>query len=579
MILKLRRIEHLWAIVVGVSTFVLLLPLSRLDYDSHHDGIMIASAVAQHEGFPVHNGSFAQYGPMSTWIQSLFLFFGQPAGITLRVTNVLLLSLTAFLVADLGRQSEATIKLSRLTTTAAAVTWILLCDVFNWVPLLPWSSVVAQFLIVAGIYSLFRALYLNGRVLQINSQGLIVLSGFLWGLTLFTRINVSLVLLGSFSVLWGYTEICVRSSRKIFRLVAFGVVSALVLVILTLTFTNSLLEWWQQAVIWPLNWSSGLQSSSGLFLRLQSMFEAMSFEVAITLILIALLGIARDLQTKNRVIVQTIFFILYASLFVFFAWSSSPTIWSANGIPDDLLNFGILRMNIFGLLFWLGLTSSAILLGKVVRGMFTTIEDRAVGLLWTLFILVSVSGTAQIVPVSDSRHFWWGMPLILIMLFHLVAQYLKSNLLSFLLLAVPVVLLCLSTFHLLPRYLQQPRIAAPTGSVAEKMLLDARVVRGTPNSANYFQNIYLLESLISREDQVIFLVRDGDLSVFDGHYHSLDREFVSWGPSRRFSDRAKDADAVVLDVDFVSAFQPEMYSLGFEPVATRGSIAIWKKTK
>ena len=576
---KLWQVKSLWSSVVGLTTFAILLPLSRLDYDSHHDGIMIASAVAQRQGISVHNGSFAQYGPFSTWLQSLFLLLGQPAAITLRVTNVLVLSLTAFLVSDLGRQSKGTINLSSWTTTSAAITWILLCDVFNWVPLLPWSSAIAQLLVVAGLHFLLKGLRLCGRDLQIHSKRFVFLSGLSWGLVIFTRINIAVVLFCAIALLWVYAEISVRAVRKVFRYIGSGVAAAVIVATLVLTLTNSLIEWWRQAIIWPLNWSSGIMPRGGLFTRVQAMFETMGFEVAIALILLAVLGTITEKQTGNLAVRQLFWFVPCGALFTFFAWSSSPTIWFAGNIPSDLLRFGSIRMNIFGLMFWLGITATTILLLKTALDMFRSPEDRAVGLLWSLFLLVSISGTVQILPVSDSRHFWWGMPLIIVALFHFVSQSLKSNLMCSLLLSVPVILLSISNYQLLPEYLQQSRTPAPSGSVAEKMLLDNWSVSGVPNTVNYFSNYAFLKSEVSVTDRALFIVRDGDLSTFDGYYHSIDRSFVHWLPVSPFLTRVKQANVVVLDKDVVSIFQSDMSLLGFQPVGENGSISIWRKAE
>ena len=93
----------------------------------------------------------------------------------------------------------------------------------------------------------------------------------------------------------------------------------------------------------------------------------------------------------------------------------------------------------------------------------------------------------------------------------------------------------------------------------------------------YLQNYQALSRWIGSDVSTIFLVRDGDLSVFDGKFHSLDASFVIWGPVKRFGARVANATGVVLDVDYVSAFQPELLELGFSQVAKTDTISIWRR--
>jgi hypothetical protein len=113
--------------------------------------------------------------------------------------------------------------------------------------------------------------------------------------------------------------------------------------------------------------------------------------------------------------------------------------------------------------------------------------------------------------------------------------------------------------------------------VAEGMMLSSRLNGNTSRSIQYLQNYQALSRWIGSDVSTIFLVRDGDLSVFDGKFHSLDSSFVIWGPVKRFGVRVANATGVVLDVDYVSAFQPELLELGFSQVAKTDTISIWRR--
>ena len=78
---KLRTLGGLPAsLAVSAVAFVSALPFARLDFDPHHDGVMVATAVAIRDGAIVHRDVFAQYGPVAPLLQALALnFLSEPA--------------------------------------------------------------------------------------------------------------------------------------------------------------------------------------------------------------------------------------------------------------------------------------------------------------------------------------------------------------------------------------------------------------------------------------------------------------------------------------------------------------------
>lgn len=72
------------SVAFAVASFFLLWPFARLDFDRHHDGYMLAQAIAVHQGASVHTEVFAQYGPVTLWLHSLALFLPMGPALALR---------------------------------------------------------------------------------------------------------------------------------------------------------------------------------------------------------------------------------------------------------------------------------------------------------------------------------------------------------------------------------------------------------------------------------------------------------------------------------------------------------------
>jgi hypothetical protein len=53
-------------VAVSVGTFFAHLPLAYLGFDSHHNGLMLATATGVAQGKAIHSEVFTQYGPI-TW--------------------------------------------------------------------------------------------------------------------------------------------------------------------------------------------------------------------------------------------------------------------------------------------------------------------------------------------------------------------------------------------------------------------------------------------------------------------------------------------------------------------------------
>ena len=104
---KLDR-HHIWpGILFSLATFLVWCVFARLDFDPHHDGYMLAQAIAIRDGLSEHADVFGQYGPLTPWLQSLALRLPLDPVLAIRITNAALLSLSVYLLTELGRKHPA----------------------------------------------------------------------------------------------------------------------------------------------------------------------------------------------------------------------------------------------------------------------------------------------------------------------------------------------------------------------------------------------------------------------------------------------------------------------------------------
>lgn len=563
-------------VTLSICVFLILLPLLRLDYDGHHDGVMLASAIANHGGDAVHSGVFAQYGPMTVWVHSLSLIFNTPAALTLRVVTALMIAMTFFFTADLGRYSRRALGLTSSVTILASIAWFIVFDAFNWVPILPWSSTLAQLQIAIGLYLVLGEHGASTHNHELSVRNKAVWGGIIWSMLPFTRINIGIVLLFSLLLIWIFSEMKFANTRHTLRSVMIGACIGLISLVLILVFTNSFAQWWAQAIVWPARWNASLNTGTGMFLKLKFMFSNMINQLLCGVVFLIAMFYLQKFRFKHRFMLQLSVVSISSGLAMKYLSSTPPQIWSAAPITPAFQGIANMRVSLLGFLFWSGLTLSVL---SSLFLLFRSIgkQNKNDETMLLLFLAVSISGTVQIIPVADSRHFWWGMPLIIVVLFRQVSKLTNHSYLLSSVLFAPLILAGVLAVSLTRENLAQPRQPAPIGSVAEGMMLSSRLNGNTSRSIQYLQNYQALSRWIGSDVSTIFLVRDGDLSVFDGKFHSLDSSFVIWGPVKRFGVRVANATGVVLDVDYVSAFQPELLELGFSQVAKTDTISIWRR--
>jgi hypothetical protein len=535
----------------GLLTFLLLLPFARLDIDRHHDGYMVAQALAVHQGFTMHSQVFGQYGPVTPWMQSLALFLPVGPVLALRIANSALIAITVFAMADMGRVRPLAWPISRRVGWWSAIAWFLLADVWVGIPMLPWPPVLAVALTVLGIYFLTRALALRemGKARRASLEGIV--AGAALGLVPFTRLSFgvsSLLVVG----VCGAIVFVLRGRRL--GPASWSVLAGVGLtfggVLLVLLGTGSLDDYVAQAIIWPLQWADNASESGGwdTWNNLARVYR----EQAIPVVLVGLVALAswrRGALTRagHRKLKAIPALALGAGVIVVLWENRAGLVSSWSDSSGGLLSargwYVLLTAPNWDYLYFFLVLASAVCVVTVVVLIAQWIHARRIcasSIPWLGLVGLTVASLTMVVPVWDTRHTWWALPCGLLLIFAGLerAGILRTPAMNPL--AIPMAAILVMAVHSGATYLRVMRVEGPPGSVSQGMLIDS--------SAR--DSIAVDTEFLGRElrgaPQVLFLVGDGDLSVFDGRYRSPDAYFVDWGGSPALSGRIQTGIPVVL---------------------------------
>lgn len=560
------------SIFISVAAFALFVPFALLDFDSHHDGYMLAQALSVNQGGLIFTDAFAQYGPGTPWFQSLFtsVFWQMPA-VGIRLANVLVLSLTIFVMADFGRNMPDWWPVNNFSAKLAAIIWFITADVFYSVPMLPWSSALATLLALSTLYFVGRAVMQSREGLTITN---FIIAGSLAAYSIFTKINVGIPLL---ALIIGLVILSRVKKLPIpnFKFFALAFISTSLLVIGILQSTNALKESLIQSIIWPLQWSGATRQNLGINFLYNYWTFSLQFVIPLCLISIwtifkyLLNGDKRSASKLESTLLLGITLSVFAStIFELFGKSTMPMAIKAMPHPFTEKVALILQFLVAA-----GITVAILLGGISVLKFIQTSDSR---ILTKHLGMISLSGIGfvtilQVTPIADSRHIWWGLPpllLILVGIFDFHSNDWQNLFRNPLVYTLAVLLYFAPLIGL--SYLNMPRTQIAPPSAANGMLNLSAETQAIEEIAN------AVHGKIPQNRETLFLVNDGYLSVADGHYRSIDRYFVSWGPVQALNFRLPKAKYVVLEkIDVINA---EFISkAGFKLVANLATYSIYKK--
>jgi hypothetical protein len=537
------------AAVGAFGALLLLLPFSRLDFDEHHDGYMVAQAIAVSEGLVAHSEVFAQYGPVAPWVQSLLVALPVGPVLAIRLGNAAFIALTVFLVADFGRVAPISWRISKRAAWLASATWLVLADVWFGVRMLPWSSVIVAFLVMGGLYAIAQSSSASSQSRIARSRCWAVAAGMLLGLAPFTRINVGLAAVFVAIVVLAAAWILFRD---VWATTAFACVVTLLATIGSLVawmaLNSSLDDFIQQAIIGPLTWGSGATADWQTSANLRRIFVE---QLAPTLVIGAAtitafftrrgrFHRAPDWLRANRGAIL-------AGVFV--------TLWQLRlGLPvlGDILRGRPVTLQ--ELRYAVVDTYNEFLAFFMVVAVVSSLAVCIVGVIWLCrarlspefggWLLMAGLGLAlltQMVPTWDSRHLWWGLPIGLLVAFSVTDTLTGARTTLGLPLAVPVTVVAVAAVVTAVAYLTFPRVDAPPESIARGMRMTSAESQILADD-----QAFLLEQL-GLDGTAVFLVDQGHFSVIGGRFASQDRFFVAWGGPPPLPTRLAEGVPVVVE--------------------------------
>jgi hypothetical protein len=530
------------AALFALLVFALLIPFARLDFDPHHDGYMLAVAIAVRDGLHVHSQVFAQYGPVTPWLQGLALHLPFGPALDLRILNAAFIALGVFLLAESGRVTPKHWPITRAAGWWAAIAWTLVADVWLYVPMLPWSSTIAAFESILLLTLVSRGLRQRDLRQMTRARLDFCLAGALLPVLFFTRINVAVAtILGLALVILvaGLPAIRRIPSLTLAGLAGFGV-SALAFAI-ALVMTQAWPSFIDQAILYPFGYHVGEQASNELILGLAS-------ALAQQWVPIALICAAIVLQRRLSVPRLQVLIGLGAGAGIVI-WENrrlvtEPSVdgWLGRILtPNNIFltgtqpNFQYLYLFMaLYILFTLGLTGAATT--RLIRtGSLPPLSVR-----WGIIIILASAGLVQTFPLWDPRHIWWGLPIALLLVFAVLKVVSPrpswgANPLLIPMLAIAI-MACFSGWN----NLRIDRVDASRESVTENMRLN----RDLADSLD--RNRAFLEDNLPQDEPAIYITQDGAYAVLRDSFNSADPYFVGWGPVPGIEQRVQENAPIVL---------------------------------
>lgn len=529
------------AILLALTCFILMIPFARIDFDPHHDGYMLAVALGVHDGLRVHTDVFAQYGPITPWLQSLGLFLPFGPALDLRLLNSALIALGLFLLADAGRVVPQAWPVSRSVGWWAAITWFLLADFFLYIPMLPWSSTLCAVLVLLIMTLIARGLRRRDRdQVQLGALNF-ALAGSLVPLVFFTRINVGVfVIAGLLSLVLFLGLPWTRRNSTLVISAAIGTSLSSMTIFLVLLSQDAWGHYLHQAIFFPFGMHVGQTFPDD---RIVGLLRALLEQTpAVLLIGIAVLVQRHTASPKLQLLIGLVAgggVVAFENRRImtdpqFDGWFARVT------SPNDIFLTGT-QPNFNYLVLFVALVAAAVLVLAclAVKWILRTHKLPQLTLRWAFLAVLALALLVQIVPTWDSRHIWWGIPIGLIFLFGVIAAAAPPRARWSHPLLVPLLAICVMAAFSGWNYLRLDRVSASELPILNGMLVNRDLAAGLEEDKR------LILSTTHSKDKVVFLVQDGIYSILVPKLSWVDRDFLGWDYSVPIKERLQ-GDPVII---------------------------------
>ena len=530
---------------IGLVFFLLQIPFARLAFDSHHDGYMLAAAIGVRDGGIIHRDVFTLYGPLTPLIHATWLLLPLGSALALRIVTCALSAVTAALIADLGRVAPATWRLSMTSSVSAALLWIVLNDVWRGDGIvifayatLPWPAIIAAAAFALTTWLLAR------QASQSGSLWTFAVAGFLVGISIFIKLNI-----GAFALITTVITVLVVAviTHKVRRqalifVAAAGIGSALPVAYLVAT--SAVAEYIEQSIDTPRALSENMAEDYDALNWLARTFFVNAILTVPILIAGAIWKWARASTLLRAILIVPILLALWL-------WANRVTVPYAVGdhfgdvmrgitweAPRTWENFRFIHLVAVMSLLFAFATYLAHLLRLPRR---TSSPSPDLGLM--ISCCLAAACLAQVYPSWDVRHFWWGVPLVLVFGFRGTELLSGSTRFTLVVTTSMFVVIMPMIVVLGVRTLAEEREPHRAGPLLDGML-------GEPEEVAYFETRY--QFVVSRppgDGSALFLAKDGDLSVLTGHYRAVDADWALGNVgARTLPERTEQRHSIISDL-------------------------------
>ena len=541
-----------------------------LDFDIHHDGYMLAVAIAVAEGLTIHSDVSAQYGPVTPLSQSLFLQFPLGEALGLRAWAAFHIAATFALIANLSRVWPDYWKLPRVVFPLSAVLWLLSSPVPANGYMAPWSSLQAGFMAVLALYLILGSLNWGFKIR--GSRSLMLLAGVLIGLVPFTRINVGLALWMSIALILIVNRKLNLIPRPMHRSLLVGALSSAVFALLMLYASGALSAYLTQSIIGPLGWAVDAVDVSR-WNTLNSIFELLLSVLPAAGVIVAAIYLFQMWPRRTRIsrhsshLWQLVIAGIALPITVAIFLSEIPILDYASGQNFTAQDFRsavshFIFGNQYSLVYLIGFGSVATWFWRLTVDRVDarkSAEDAGIVGHRLLVGLFSLAMLVQIVPTHDAAHMWWGSPLAaLVLLSSASLTILRARMFRFFI-AGTVVLQTLGFAAISAATITYPRFEAPPDGPTAGLYV--RI-----DDLNRIQNARELGAAIPAGSQAAFITGDGFLAVANGDYLAASRNFVWWAdPNQEVAEVLESVDFVVYQDGVIDGVQVPGLSKFFYP--------------
>ena len=372
-----------WALAINCFIF------PTLDLDTFHDGFIYPMALIDSNGGNPNKDYFSLYGPIVPSIHGLWLqLFGENVW-RLRLHGATIISIISLLLYLVLRT-----KLDNSTSILICASW-LVGNPLIVQPSLPWVDLYTTTILILGMLYIIKH--------KFHADKHFFLLGITFSLGIFIKINFVIPIFGIWLVI-----IFVYGIRSGVFFVT-GVLITILTAIIIMLMTGSLIDYFKQGIVFPLNMYDEGKSLRGLI-----NVKIILFGVAVMLLLIAWRRVPHSLKESRVFNLWLPMFLCAAAVFItlFFRKINEPFSALLGLNPVDAIN-NLLKNSPYALMY------SAIFI-IWLKG-FSSIRNSTIFMnrdSKTLILGIAVCSTLQLYPNPEPGHIWYILPIVIAGIFY-----------------------------------------------------------------------------------------------------------------------------------------------------------------